>query len=93
MGFYLQGPTLGKADYLLAEHTDFREVTCSEAAVARAMNDNAVVVIVENGPFDAAAFAFSDDEFEDFTQANDLRPKRFLLGPKDLVEELSGYDM
>lgn len=93
MGYYIQGPTTGKADYLLAEHPDFREVTWSEAAVARAMNDVAVVVVVENGPFDAAAFAFSDDEFLEFTQVTDPRPKRFLLGPKDVVEKLSGYNM
>jgi len=90
MGFYLQGPD-PKADYLLDTYPDFREVTPSEAGL-NVMDENyATVVVVENGMFDAAAFAFSADEYVEFTSLDDPRPKRFLIGPRVLVEELSGY--
>ncbi len=90
MGFYLQGPD-PKADYLLATYPDFQEVTPIEAGLSVMDEDRAIVVVVANGPFDAAAFAFSENEFEEFTRADDPRPRRFLSGPRDLVEVLSRY--
>jgi hypothetical protein len=92
MGYYIQGPNLGKADYLLATHPDFKEVTKDEAEIFQCEGKVGVVVVVNNGPFEAAAFAFSDQEFEEFTEASDPRRKRFLTGPLDLVKELSGYN-
>jgi len=90
MGYYLQGPD-PKADYLLATYPDFQVVTPSAAGLNVMDEDRAVVVVVQNGMFDAAAFAFSEGEFEEFTDPSDTRPKRFLTGPRDLVEVLSRY--
>lgn len=90
MGYYLQGPD-PKADHLLATYPYFQEVTLSEAAGDVMDEDRAVVVVVQNGMFDAAAFAFSEGEFEEFTRDDDPRPRRFLTGPRDLVEVLSRY--
>ena len=90
MGFYLQGSD-PKADYLLATYPGFQEVTPRDAKVSVMDEDRAVVVVVENGIFDAAAFAFSEAEFEEFTRDDDPRHTRFLTGHRDLVEVLSGY--
>ena len=92
MGYYLQGPNLGKADYLLATHSEIKEVTQDEAEFFRCEDITGIVVVVENGTFDAAVYVFDDAEFEDFTLSDDLRPKRFLSGPRELLEELSGFN-
>jgi hypothetical protein len=90
MGFYIQGPNLGKADYLLTL-PDFKEITREEADFFLCEDVNGLVVVVENGPFDAAVYVFNDAEFEDFVLEDDPRPKRFLSGPREVLEELSGY--
>jgi hypothetical protein len=46
-----------------------------------------LVCVVENGPFDAAGWAFSKDEFNVFNDPNDPRRKRWLIHPK--AEELA----
>ncbi len=92
MGYYIQGPNLGKAQYLLDTYSEFEEVTQDEAELFQCEGDVGIVVVVNNGMFDAAAFAFSDREFEEFTDMSDPRPRRFLTAPRDLVEELSGYN-
>ena len=50
-----------------------------------------LVCVVKNGPFDAAAIAFSLDEFHEFighyTGFDDPRPRTWLLMPEDQVLE------
>ena len=100
MGYYLQGPNQGKADYLLETYPAFREITQDEAKLTYTDDHVAVVVVAENdvsyGSFtsaDAAAFITGERDMTDFTLDHDPRPKRFLSGPRVLVEELSGYRM
>lgn len=40
------------------------------------------VCVVDNGPFEAAAVAFSKDELEVFANPNDFRPKTWLSVPR-----------
>jgi hypothetical protein len=49
-----------------------------------------LVCVVENGPFDAAAFCFSENEFTQFNNPYDSRPKHWLI--YEHAEELSGYN-
>ena len=91
MGYYIQGPNLGKVEYLLAEHPEIKEITQDEAEFFLCEDVNGLVVVVDNGPFEAAVYVFDDAEFEDFVRDDDPRTKRFLSGPRELLEELSGY--
>jgi len=93
MGYYIPGPMNGKADYLLTTYPAiFEEVDINEASRICDAPDVRIIVVVENhGSFDAAAFAYSREEFEDFTDKIDLRTKRYLKGPKDVLEQMSGY--
>lgn len=97
MGFYINTPgmpALGKTDHLLYDYPEtFSEVSLMEASNAMDDPQLGVVIIVENieMKFEAAAFAFSKDEFKVFTDSSDLRPKRYLTGPREALEVMSGY--
>jgi hypothetical protein len=90
MGFYIEtDTTLGKADWLI-RHGDAQEIK-QPRSLAEVPEDKALVVVVENGFFDAAAYAYDEGEFRAFTDPGDPRPQRFLLMDKDIVELHSGY--
>ena len=49
------------------------------------------VVVVDNGPFEAAGIAFDQDELYAFTRVSDTRPKRFLLVPREEIIRLQPH--
>lgn len=51
----------------------------------------ALIVVVDNGPFEAAGFAFDESEFLAFTQPTDARMKQYLVMPRQVVEKLTGF--
>jgi hypothetical protein len=53
--------------------------------------DKAVIVVMDNGMFEVAGFAYDEKEFNTFRRPEDRRPKTFLLMDRKLAEELSGY--
>ena len=90
MGFYIQGPARGKVDYLVKNEN----AAIIEAHVARELVDDtesAVVVVVDNGPFEAAGFAFNVGELNRFLDSRDYRPKTILSMDRARVLELTGY--
>lgn len=79
MGYYIQtGTAKGKATEIEREHGAIR-VTQDDAQHCIVDPALAVIVVVDNGPFEAAAFAYNKDEFEAFTLTHDRRPKVFLV--------------
>lgn len=90
MGFYIQTDgAKHKADYIIAEH-GATEIPALQAPIALE-NGLGVIVVVENAAFDAAAFAYSQEELGVFRDLRDTRPKRFLTMPYVLAAKLSGY--
>jgi hypothetical protein len=91
MGFYVE--TCGnhnKAEYLAKIYNG--EIIQCPANFSEIPEGKALVVVVDNGMFEAAAFAHSEDEFKCFTQnPNDERPKKYVLLDRNTVEVLSGY--
>ncbi len=53
----------------------------------------ALIVVVNNGIFEAAGYVFDESEFQAFTQVDDLRPKRFLLMDLEKAQELCGFKL
>ena len=53
--------------------------------------DLGVIVVMDNGLFQAAGFAYSKEEFEAFTMPTDPRPKEFVIMGRKEAERLSGY--
>jgi len=86
MGRYLNPDGIGsKADRLIK--LGAIELSAPPATLADLEDTMALVCVVDNGPFDAAGYAFDDREKEAFSQPDDLRPKRWLVMEKSFVEE------
>jgi len=94
MGYYIPGPTTGKVSYLLEKFPEvFTEIDLAEATEIGGENEEfGIVVVVGNHySFEAAGFAFGAREFLVFTDRGDLRYKKYLKGPRDVVEKMSGF--
>lgn len=90
MGYYIQTPERhGKVDWLIANYqgeeiappNKFEEIPAGKA----------LIVIVDNGPFEAAGFVYDAGEFNDFRYDNTRRPKRYVLLDEKIAAELAGY--
>jgi len=91
MGYYIQtSGTHGKAREI-AEKFDGQVVDELAAGMAMMDKDKAVIVVVNNGPFEAAAFAYNDEEFKEFTRLNDPRPRKFVVMYRQTAKDLTGY--
>lgn len=64
-------PAEGKADVLIANGAQ-------EIEQPQTFKEN-LVCVVDNGYFEAAAYCFDKNEFKNFTQPEDFRPKRWLI--------------
>jgi len=53
--------------------------------------DKALICVVGNRLFDAAAYCYSAAEFGAFNLPSDDRPRQWLLMDKKLVRELTGF--
>lgn len=47
--------------------------------------DSIPVVVMDNGPFEAAGVAFNQRELDAFTSPSDYRPKTIVMVPRDEV--------
>jgi len=88
MGYYIEGPIKGKAMFIKSEY-DGEYVNCPQS-FDEVPEDKALIVVVDNGPFEAAGYCFDQREFEAFTYP-DPRPKRWMLMDKKKAQELSGF--
>jgi len=86
MGYYINKtskgvelPSSDKADYLILDG----------AVEVPAKFQANLICVVENPAFDAAAYAYSENEFNAFNYP-DGRPKRWLVHP--MAAKLSGYN-
>ena len=87
MGYYIEtGTACDKTDALLKTVASCIELPCRPPCWGPGL-----VCVVENSFFDAAAYCFSDSEFEDFGDPSDARPKRWLLMDDSVARRLSGY--
>lgn len=90
MGYYYN-PTddRTKADGLLS--LGAQEITQSRATQLVTEAQTGIFCVVDNGMFDAAAFAYDAHELAAFTQPTDNRPKRFFLINRETAKRITGY--
>ena len=90
MGYYINEPKMEaryKADALFSVYG--AEPT-SPTPPSEVPPDKALVCVVENGLFDAAAFVFNDREYIDFIRP-DGRRRTWLLMDRAWVVKVTGY--
>lgn len=88
MGYYIQGPTIGKADHIVAEHGG--EFIGRPSSFSDIASDKALICVIFNGPFDAACFVHDEREFED-CKYPDGRMRRWLIMDRALAVKLSNF--
>ena len=79
----------GKAEYIAEEYDGilldtppmFEDIT----------PDKAIICIIDNGPFEAAGFCFSQSELHDFLY-RDGRPRTWVIIDRKKACELTGYE-
>lgn len=82
MGYYLNpGDSRTKEEFLEQEGKEiFPFLFASKDEIwEHTPQDYAIIVLVDNGAFAAAAIAFSREEFDAFTDIIDSRPKRLFM--------------
>ena len=90
MGYYIETKhPLNKASQIVCQHKG--EIVPKPLNFDNIPEDKALIVVVQNGMFDAAGYAFDEREFKSFTQPSDLRPKTFILLDKEIANKLTGY--
>lgn len=91
MGFYIPcRENKNKADQILASIPS--KIISQETAKSYVGTDNAVICVVDNGIFEAAAYCYNEKEFEVFILPEDIRPKIWLLiEDKDRVEKITNF--
>ncbi len=90
MGYYIQGPTFDKASYIVEKYNG-KVIPVSEA-LENLKAGKGVICVVQNGVFDAAAFCFSEREFEAFNDPDDHRIKTWIFMDLEKAKELSGFN-
>jgi len=89
MGRYIEGPAKGKVNHIV----DMGATVISEDGARQIMEsgdeDNGVIIVVDNGPFEAAAWAFDLREFKVFTNPRDHRPKTFLTMNRETIMKVA----
>lgn len=88
MGYYIQGPTFGKADFIINE---WGAKLIIGSPVWPPPTAKALICVVQNPFFDAAAYAFDEDEFAAFNDPGDPRPRKWLLMSEAKAKELTKY--
>ena len=89
MGYYIEVPQhRNKADQLVKIH-GATIVTCP-SSFEEIPQKKAIICVVDNIMFEAAAYCYSSQEFEYFREP-DGRPRQWLTMDKKLAEKLTGF--
>lgn len=93
MGFYLEGPITGKADYLIDKFKG-EPFNWSGTKFDQIPEGKVAIIVVYNGYFEAAGIAVSQGEYDAFTHPQDIRPRTGILVDKELARaQFPGIDI
>lgn len=87
MGFYVNAGKKEKEEFLAENAEEVQEIW---DAVWPPPPGKAVICLVQNDGFNAAAVCYNQDEFWAFADPGDQRPKRWFLLDKKLAMQHSG---
>lgn len=89
MGYYIQGPTLGKAKFIIENYG--AERISEPDSFTDISSDKALICVVSNYVFEAAGFCHNQREFDEFTYEGDARAKEWLIMDIDKAKELTNF--
>ena len=89
MGFYIQGPMHGKAQYICEKHGG--TIISHPQSLEGIEEDMAIICVIDKGIFEAAGFCFNEREFEEFNNLTDPRPRTWVKMDKAKAKELSRF--
>ena len=93
MGFYIQrsnDDVKHKAEWLVDVYEGI--VVQKPTSFNDIPQNKGLVIVIDNGIFEAAGYIFDEREFKAATSDRlDIRPKVFVLLDKKLAEKISGY--
>lgn len=90
MGYYIPSSVRGKAQALV--NTVGACIIPEPSSFESIPTNLALICVVDNRAFEAAAYCYSPLEFKAFSDPSDGRPKIWLTMDKALAEELSGFN-
>jgi hypothetical protein len=87
MGYYIPGPPSDKGPFMM------REYGAEPAMLLKypPPPGKALIVVIDNGFFEAAGYAYNKAEYEAFTDPDDGRPKSFYYMDEAKARELSNF--
>lgn len=93
MGYYIQcRDPKGKAKQIMEDLSGI-EISTDEAEIIIREDIGCVICVVDNGPFEAAAYCYNLDEFRQFNRPDDDRSKTWIVvDDKERVHKLTGYN-
>lgn len=93
MGYYIQcRDAKGKAQQIMEDLSGI-EISPDEAEIIIREDMGCVICVVDNGPFEAAAYCYNLDEFRQFNRPEDDRSKTWIVvDDKERVHKLTGYN-
>lgn len=90
MGCYIEVPSpKDKAQQLVDLHG--AAILTKQPRFEEIPTGKALICVVLNAAFEAAALVYDRDEFIDFTLPEDPRPRTWLLMEQSVAHELAGY--
>jgi hypothetical protein len=90
MGYYIEAPEVhGKVQWIVDNYDG--KVVALPASYDAIPEGKGLIVVVDNGIFEAAGFAYSEEEFRVFSNISDYRPKTWLLIDRAVAEVATGY--
>jgi len=91
MGFYIEVPENTNKAEQIRDLYGGEIVQTVPLDYSKIPEGKALIVVVDNGLFEAAGFCFNEPEFRVFTDILELRPRKFVYLDRDKAEELSGF--
>jgi hypothetical protein len=92
MGYYIETPgrNTEKAVYLVRQMGGI-PLQQPPASFEDIPQDKALIVVVDNGMFEACGLVYSPGEFKEFVTRQDDRPRQYILMDKEVAHKASGY--